>query len=266
MGEINKFHAMQLFTDTFIAETVHLTNNELGIYTRLLNFHWTKNAKPFRTEDAYVICQCKSVECEREVMKILTEFFIMGEEKDFNTWTNKRVVKEYEYLTNKYKVRAEAGKKGGIAKWTNANSKNLAPTPIPKPIPKNIYDEHFEELWSKLRIKRGSKFKAFQEYWKLDKHTGCTIGDLFTADELSKIYNNQQDGIEDKFVPHFSTWLSQKRWETEQTEVMPDLIDRMKKLGYLHKGREDNFEKFTKDGNNYKIDIYDTKNQLILEQ
>ena len=266
--EVNKFHALQLFTDTFAAETVHLTNEQVGIYIRLLCFNWTKNAKPFTTESARRICQCKSAECEFTVDNILREFFKQNGIADNGQqyWVHKRLEEEHKYLTNKYKVRSEAGKKGGIAKWTNANSKNLAPTPIPKPIPKNIYDEHFEELWSKLRIKRGSKFKAFQEYWKLDKHTGCTIGDLFTADELSKIYNNQQDGIEDKFVPHFSTWLSQKRWETEQTEVMPDLIDRMKKLGYLHKGREDNFEKFTKDGNNYKINIYDTKNQLILEQ
>ena len=50
---VTKFHAMQLFTDTFIADTVHLTNNQLGIYTRLLNFHWTKNAKPFNEADFF---------------------------------------------------------------------------------------------------------------------------------------------------------------------------------------------------------------------
>ena len=30
----NKFHALQLFTDTFAAETVHLTNEQVGIYIR----------------------------------------------------------------------------------------------------------------------------------------------------------------------------------------------------------------------------------------
>jgi len=44
--ETNKFHALQLFTDTFTAETVHLTNEKIGIYIRLLSFAWTKNAKP----------------------------------------------------------------------------------------------------------------------------------------------------------------------------------------------------------------------------
>ena len=51
--EINKFHALQLFTDTFAAETVHLTNEQVGIYIRLLCFAWTKNAKPFTTESAF---------------------------------------------------------------------------------------------------------------------------------------------------------------------------------------------------------------------
>ena len=43
--EINKFHALQLFTDTFSAETVHLTNEAIGIYIRLICFCWTKNSQ-----------------------------------------------------------------------------------------------------------------------------------------------------------------------------------------------------------------------------
>ena len=73
--ETNKFHALQLFTDTFTAETVHLTNEAIGIYIRLLCFSWTKNTKPFKTESAYRICQCLSEECKVNVFKILHEFF-----------------------------------------------------------------------------------------------------------------------------------------------------------------------------------------------
>ena len=257
----NKFHALQLFTDTFAAETVHLTNEQVGIYIRLLCFNWTKNAKPFTTESARRICQCKSAECEFTVDNILREFFKQNGIADNGQqyWVHKRLVEEHQYLTAKYKKRSEAGKKGVLAKRENAISKTQAPIPIPKPIPKNIYDEHFEELWNKLQVKRGSKFKAYQIWQKLDNLIN------FSIEEIAGIYNKQQDGIEDKFVPHFSTWLSQRRWET-QTEVMPDLIYRMKKLGYLHKGREDNYEKFAKDGKNYKINIYDTKHQLMLEQ
>ena len=67
----NKFHALQLFTDTFAAETVHLTNEQVGIYIRLLCFAWTKNTKPFKTESAYRICQCKTDDCKLNIDEIL---------------------------------------------------------------------------------------------------------------------------------------------------------------------------------------------------
>ena len=256
--EINKFHALQLFTDTFAAETVHLSNSKIGIYIRLLCFAWTKNTKPFKTESAYRICYCKDDDCKLDVDEVLGEFFKVDPKTD--TWTHKRLVQEHEYLTSKYKSRSEAGKKGGLAR-----SKKQAPIPIPNPKPNNnIYDELFEKLWSLLTKKRGSKFKA-HEIWL--KNFDVISG--HSEEELAKIYNNQIKGIEeDKFVPHFSTWLSQRRWETDHNEYVeiPDLIERMKKLGYLYLGSEGQYEKFTKDGKNYRIDRYDEKHMLTVDQ
>ena len=263
--ETNKFHALQLFTDTFTAETVHLTNEKIGIYIRLLSFAWTKNAKPFTTENAYRICQCISDDCCINVYEVLEEFFILNtedkENRNKNTWTHKRLVHEHEYLTNKYNARAEAGKKGGLAKRDLATSKNQAPIPIPKPIPNdNVYSLEFENLWKELKIKRGSKFKAFKEFNKIN------IQEI-TNEQMVRMYNNQIKDIEDiKFIPHFSTWLSQRRWEIEENQEIPDLIDRLKALGYIHKGSEGSFERFSKDGKDYKIDKFDEKHQIQLIQ
>ena len=263
--ETNKFHALQLFTDTFTAETVHLTNEKIGIYIRLLSFAWTKNAKPFTTENAYRICQCISDDCCINVYEVLEEFFILNtedkENRNKNTWTHKRLVHEHEYLTNKYNARAEAGKKGGLAKRDLATSKTQAPIPIPKPIPNdNVYSLEFENLWKELKIKRGSKFKAFKEFNKIN------IQEI-TNEQMVRMYNNQIKDIEDiKFIPHFSTWLSQRRWEIEENQEIPDLIDRLKALGYIHKGSEGSFERFSKDGKDYKIDKFDEKHQIQLIQ
>jgi uncharacterized protein YdaU (DUF1376 family) len=257
--EINKFHALQLFTDTFAAETVHLTNEAIGIYIRLLCFAWTKNAKPFTTESAYRICQCKTAECNYQVDEILREFFI---QKNPLSWTHKRLVQEHDYLTAKYKKRSEAGKKGGLAR-----SKNKAPIPIPSPIPNiNKYDPLFEKLWNLLDRKKGSKFKAHQIWIK-----SYDLINGIKEDELAKIYNQQIEKIEDNtFLPHFTTWLSQRRWEIKENEAekpqLPDLIERMKKLGYIHLGKEAEFEQFQKDGKKYKISKYDKSHQLILDQ
>ncbi len=264
--ETNKFHALQLFTDTFTAETVHLTNNKIGIYIRLLSFAWTKNAKPFTTESAFRICQCITDECHIDVYEVLQEFFKVERECDDRnkkTWYHKRLIQEHAYLTEKYKKRSDAGKKGGLAKRENATSKNVPPIPKPKPIPNNnIYDPLFENLWSLLSKKRGSKFKA-HEIWL--KNFEVISG--HSEEQLAKIYNSQIKGIEDdKFVPHFSTWLSQRRWEVDDNDEMPDLINRLKNLGYIHKGSEGNFEKFSKDGKNYRIDKFDEKHQIQLEQ
>ena len=262
--ETNKFHALQLFTDTFTAETVHLTNEAIGIYIRLLCFAWTKNAKPFTTENAYRICQCKNEEDEFGVDCILEEFFQLThieEPNPISAWTQKRLMHEHEYLTNKYNARAEAGKKGGLAKRDLATSKTQAPIPIPKPIPSNnIYDLEFEKLWNNLYKRRGSKFKAYKEFKKIN------IEEI-TNDQMARMYNNQIKEIEDvKFIPHFSTWLSQRRWEIEENNQIPDLIDRLKALGYIYKGSEGSFEKFTKDGKSYRIDKFDEKHQIQLDQ
>ena len=252
-----KFHALQLFTDTFAAETVHLTNQAIGIYIRLLCFAWTKNTKPFTTESAYRICQCSDGNCHTDVDDILNEFF----KEDQKGWTHKRLTSEHEYLTTKYKRKSIAGKKGADARYS-ANGKTMAPIPIPKPIPnKNIYDQSFEELWNSLNIKRGAKFKAFKEFTKIDGSIGLSIEDL------SQSYNKQQSGVEAKFVPHFSTWLSQRRWEIDEKdqkhqENPATIRTKMESLGYNYRHSEANFDYFKKDGKEYKIDRYD-KDHII---
>jgi uncharacterized protein YdaU (DUF1376 family) len=259
--ETNKFHALQLFTDTFTAETVHLSNSKVGIYIRLLCFAWTKNTKPFTTESAYRICYCKDDDCKIDVDEILKEFFLLDFDQENNKeqWTHKRLVQEHEYLTAKYQRKSYAGKKGADAKWS-ANGKTMTPIPIPKPIPNNKYSSIFEELWKGLIIKRGSKWKAYQTFIKV-----CE--DMPKKETIINIYNKQMQGIEDKFVPHFSTWLSQKRWEMEEIDQIKqespvNLRQKMEKLGFNFRHSEDRFDYFKKDGKEYKIDRYD-KDHII---
>ena len=71
---------------------------------------------------------------EAIVNLVLNEFF-KKENVSHETWTQKRLTAEHEYLTAKYKARSEAGRKGGLAKSDNASSKMVAPIPIPNPIP-----------------------------------------------------------------------------------------------------------------------------------
>jgi len=81
---------------------------------------------------------------------------------------------------------------------------------------------------------------------------------------LIQAYQNQVDEIEDvKFVPHFSTWLSQRRWENDESvSKVATILQKMEKLGYKNIGSESNFTLFIKDGIKYKIDRYD-KDHII---
>lgn len=265
--ETNKFHALQLFTDTFTAETVHLTNQAIGIYIRLLSFAWTKNAKPFTTESAYRICQCRSEECEFEVDKILKEFFKLSHTDEPNPvaiWTHKRLVQEHQYLSEKYKRKSNAGKKGMEIRYSSVNNKTITPIPNPIPIPnknKNGYHESFETLWKSLKVKRGSKFKAYKLWQKLEN-------DMPDIDQTSFVYNKQTQNIEQKFIPHFATWLSERRWEIEDDteDALKSVITRLINLGYTHVGRESNYEKFIKDGKKFKIDVFDEKNMILPDE
>tara|TARA_Y100000741_G_scaffold364132_1_gene354211 strand:+ start:836 stop:1630 length:795 start_codon:yes stop_codon:yes gene_type:complete len=263
MEKENKFHALQLFTDTFSAETVHLTNEAVGIYIRLLCFAWTKNAKPFTTTSAYRICQCRSDQCEKIVDMVLEEFFKIGEVgKD--TWVHKRLKQEHKYLTDKYKARSEAGRKGGLATQNQAKgdfalSKIKAPIPIPSPIPSSTIKKNFEKFWSLISHKKGSKFLASKRF-----AVHCSG---MEAEDIALLFNQYANGVKDKeFLAHVSTWINQRRFEDEINNKVSitSIVDRLKKLGYDHKGREGNFEQFTKNSKNYKIDLLD-KDFIIQE-
>jgi uncharacterized protein YdaU (DUF1376 family) len=206
--QVNKFHALQLFTDTFSAETVHLTNDAIGKYIRLLCFSWTKNAKPFKTESAYRICQCVDDDCKKKVNEILEEFFI-GNTND-NLWTHKRLTAEHGYLTAKYKKKSDAGKKGMEIRYASVSNKTITPIPIPIPIPNKLRVANFEIFWGLLNYKKGSKHLALKKY-ALNCHTS-------NPNDIAERFNRYTSTVKDKeFLAHVSTWLSQKRFEDEET-------------------------------------------------
>ena len=212
---VDKFHALQLFTDTFAAETVHLTNEAIGIYIRLLCFNWTKNTKPFKQKEAYRICQCRSKECEAIVDLVLNEFFIVGKKGEDFIFTHKRLVKEYDYLTAKYKKKSEAGKLGMEIRYGSVSNKSL--TPIPRPRPNNIYIDDFNKFWDLLRIKKGSKKLAQQKFLKECQGQ--------SPEEIAEAFNRYSAEVKDKqFVAHVATWLSQRRFEDEVNNKPKEII------------------------------------------
>ena len=95
-----------------------------------------------------------------------------------------------------------------------------------------------------LIIKRGSKWKAYQTFIKV-------CDDVPKKETIIDIYNKQMQYIEAKFVPHFSTWLSQKRWEMEEIDQIKqespvNLRQKMEKLGFDFRHTRTDFDYFKK--------------------
>jgi hypothetical protein len=108
----------------------------------------------------------------------------------------KRQKKLREDKVDLIKLRQESGKKGGLAKAKQTSSKVSDSESI------------YNNIWSKLSIRRGSKQVAFKSWLK--------VSDRVKPEILIEKYNQLCSQSDDpKFIPHFSSWLNQERWEEE---------------------------------------------------
>ena len=91
---------------------------------------------------------------------------------------------------------------------------------------------------------------------------GCAIS-MASASIMTDLIK----GKEEKYIPHVATWLNQRRFEDDDVKPLntgPTLIQKMKKLGYQHRGSEQHYEQFTKDNKNWKIHRW--KKDAIIEE
>jgi len=214
-----KLRAWYLFTEDFVAGTQHLTNEEIGIYIRLLCYNWNKRCKgiPCDNMTYYRIASCITESEKASCHKILEQFFIqIGEH-----FQNERQLQEYLYITRRQNASRENGKLGGRPKkpkeQPNAEPKvypsRNAPTPTPTPTPiktklsNNVY---FNKFWDKIPNKV-SKGIAEKNFLKIEKEW------LEQPEKLADMYKNYYNSIEDKqFAKQPAFWLSAKKYLDEQ--------------------------------------------------
>lgn len=116
---------------------------------------------------------------------------------------------------------------------------------------KYIYSQSFSKWWEliphKMRKGKGKAYKSFKN-----------IKSTLTVEELALRYKKSHE-LNKEYTKHPATWLNQECWlddEVQNTTNKPNLIERMKKLGYIHRGSEGNYEQFKKDNKNYKHHKY----------
>ena len=190
-----KIWKMGISPDNFIADTVNLTNEELGLYFRLLCYAWKNEATlPNDMDRLKRICQNAD---EKMINYILATYF----REEGKTYYSKAQKEEYEWVQEKsVKARESANKRYANAQRTqSSNSYSNS---------HNHNIDIFNNIWSKLNHKTGIKQQAFKVFDKLQ--------DMPEPDVLVDKWNNYSSSIDDKkFIQHFRTWLNNKGWENE---------------------------------------------------
>ena len=256
-----KIFSMPVRVNDFIANTVHLKNEDLGIYWRLLCFAWENKAQlTSNMEEIYEICKAHDERTKKKVDNILIRFFTFNEVS--KCFEQKAQVEEWARVNYLHVVKSENGKLGGRPK-ANGNlteSKSKALKLIPKPIPnKTKYTEEFEKVWKELTVRVGSKKKSFTSFNQLNE------------DDKKKVvvnYNFLLSTINDpKYYPHFSSWLNGDRID-EDIQLGEQQIRSLNDLGTDHKynGFIDGKHQFTYDMGFAKDLVYYNKRGEKIEK
>lgn len=120
---MSKAPAMPLFVDAYMADTMHLTEAEDGVYMRLLMCMWRMEGR-LPDDDARLsrfvrVSKGKWVKTYRPVME---DFFTIAD----GFWSQKRLTKEWEHVAEKVEKNRQNGAKGGRPKSLKNNDTGKA--------------------------------------------------------------------------------------------------------------------------------------------
>lgn len=211
--------AWYLFTEDFIAGTIANTNEEVGIYIRLLCFNWNKRCAgiPNDANTQYRIANCFTDNEKKSCDNVIKEFFVLVNDH----YQNERQLQEYLYISRRMEASKENGKLGGRPKKpSDEPNPNLDKTPLPltpTTTPRQTkvsYAPHFLKFWEKVANKV-SKGTAEKNYMKLEQEW------IEKPEELADSYNKYYKSVEDKqFAKQPAFWLSAKKYEDEKPKAL----------------------------------------------
>ena len=179
-----------------------MTAQQEGLYIRLYTHLGTANGKGLPNDFNYIFRMVADpsedpevVQHQREdLMWVITHKLALVDGRYHQLVQKKRREEKVDIV----KIRQESGKKGGLAKAKQNSSK----------VSDSDSESIYNNIWSKLSIRRGSKQVAYASWLKSAKDIKPEI--------LIEKYNSLCSQADDpKFIPHFSTWLNQNRWEEE---------------------------------------------------
>jgi uncharacterized protein YdaU (DUF1376 family) len=163
-----KIFSMPVRVNDFMASTVNLTNEKLGMYFRLICFAWEDKAQLTQNlDEIYEICKAYDEETKKKVDSLIIKYFEFNQiSKCFEQNGQK---KEWHRVNKNHVVKSENGKLGGRpkanGKLNESKDKALIPIPIPKLNNKIKYTPEFDKFWE--NDGRSIKSDTYKEFNKL---------------------------------------------------------------------------------------------------
>jgi len=208
---MSKIWKMGISPDQFIADTVNLSDDEIGKYFRLLCYAWKNEA--YLPNDIQRINNITKNPNIKIVQYLLDTYFI----KDEKGYFCKAQKIEFDWVVEKSGKAVESANKRWDKQSHTERNANYSHSYNYKEI-----DNVFEHIWSKLKVKRGTKANALKVYRKIhDKVEDDLLVDKYNAKCTSE--------IDKKFIPHFSTWLNSEGWTEELVSDQTDNIQTLQK-------------------------------------
>ena len=211
---MTKIWKMGISPDQFIADTVNLSDDEIGKYFRLLCYAWKNEA--YLPNDIQRINNITKNPNIKIVQYLLDTYFI----KDEKGYFCKAQKIEFDWVVEKSGKAVESANK----RWDKTQSEGISKRNANYSHSYNYkeIDNMFEHIWSKLKVKRGTKSNALKVYRKIhDKVEDDLLVDKYNAKCTSE--------IDKKFIPHFSTWLNSEGWTEELVSDQKDNIETFQK-------------------------------------
>jgi len=201
---MTKIWKMGISPDNFISDTQDLTNEELGVYFRLLCYAWKKEAYlPKDRERLKRIGQ----NCSDKSINYLLETFFIEDDKGFYCKAQKE---EFDWVVEKSEKATESANR----RWNKSERISERNANYNHSHSHNKYiDDLFDSIWQSIKVKRGTKANGLKAFKKIFKNK-----ELPEKDFIINQFNTKCDSVSEKqYIPHFSTWLNSEGWTEEIT-------------------------------------------------
>ena len=206
---------MNLWIDAFNSDTCFLTNDELGIYFRLIFYAWSKEGY-LPNDKEFIQCLCPNPNNinNDKIDKILKLYWTYDGSDWDKGWYQKRLREEYIRAVNTTNQNKLNGSRGGQVTAQRTLSERSSETVASKSKSKSIsnnkvYTSEFNIFWELINNKV-SKGQALRNYSKLDKEWALQ------PEELASYYNDYYLSIDDKkFAKQPAFWLSAEKYLDE---------------------------------------------------